>query len=117
MKKLLNQGKNGPKKEFLLSVGEVFLKDIYIQMINENKGVAQYIGLASGLVELEKVDLMCNSFLINQLYLNKPAYQKIIFSDICYKPELELSVKTTSPADTQDWFPFSFYIRFFIYPL
>lgn len=110
LKKLLNQGKDGPKKEFFLSVGEVFLKDIYIRILNENKGVAQYIGLNSGLVELEKVDLMCNSFLINQLYLNQPVYQKTVFSEVCYKPGHELTVKSDEPVEKDDWFPFSFYI-------
>lgn len=111
IKKLFGNKSGTGKSKFLLSVKEIFLKDIFFLSTNENKGTSERIFLKSGFLELEKLDLAAKDFNIKELYLDAPSYRKyILFEECSPKDELSITPSETAPEVT-DYFPFSFRVN------
>ncbi|MFZ1702973.1 MAG: translocation/assembly module TamB domain-containing protein [Saprospiraceae bacterium] len=109
-KKLVKSDGQSGKAGFLLKIDEIFLKNIDLSFINDNKGTREKIKLATGLIEFDKLDLECNEFNIDQIYLNAPYYFKEIISESCDIVR-DLAIPTTEINQTiEDWFPVSFEI-------
>ena len=84
LKNLSLNANDGSKQQFLLSVQEIFLRNISVIIDNENKGTHEDVWIDSGLIELEKLDLGALDFKINQLYLQQPSYRKSILNESCH---------------------------------
>lgn len=106
-KKLFGNKKSENKSKFLLSVNEIFLKNICLVMADENKGTGEDIFIKSGFLELEKLNLETNDFNIKEVYLNAPSYRKrILFEECSSRDELSI-IPLESGAEILDFFPFT----------
>ncbi|MBK8856094.1 MAG: translocation/assembly module TamB domain-containing protein [Saprospiraceae bacterium] len=106
-----SKSEGGKTTQFLLMIKQVFFRNISIVIENENKGVKKEISLKSGLIELDKLDLECREFWVNQIYFNGPSYKMDIMSEACF-PDETLSIEQKEESDVnKDWFPFSFRIQ------
>lgn len=101
-----SKSEGGKTTQFLLMIKQVFFRNISIVIENENKGVKKEISLKSGLIELDKLDLECREFWVNQIYFNGPSYKMDIMSEACF-PDETLSIEQKEESDVnKDWFPF-----------
>jgi hypothetical protein len=106
-----SKSKGGKTTQFLLRIKEVFFRNISVVIENEDKGTKKTISLASGLIELDKLDLECKEFWFNQIYLNGPVYKLDIISEACFPKESLAIDQKEEAAVNEDWFPFSFWIQ------
>ena len=84
---------NKPGKPLILDVKEIDLSDIHILITDDNKGVMNEIKLAGGTIDINALDLDCLVFDINEIVLDRPAFNNRIFKYDCTTTN-ELAIPT-----------------------
>jgi hypothetical protein len=73
----------GQSNPLQLAVKDIDLSDINIVIWNKNKGKRSQLYLASGVLDVNYIDLVCNEFDINSIIFDKPTYRTYIYDYDC----------------------------------
>ncbi len=78
-----NSRSNEDAATLLLNVKEIELSDIHITFRDENMGKESIISLKGGALDIDLLDIECKTFAINQIVLDHPRFESIIFREEC----------------------------------